>query len=168
MPLPFTCSGSSPSWANRSSWGMIGPGAGRVCARSLIVFALLGGFVALAVTLLLHTALGIAAGLAVWLTALLLSWWAAKWQPLGGDDDPSRRRFLALAGLGGLVGVAGGAAIGRAAAKLAPSRRAPAIQVRGGSPGSARSTWSWSSAASRRRSGDIQLLMASFNSPTTQ
>ena len=87
--------------------------------RSLIVFALLGGFVALAVTLLGSITLGIAAGLAVWLTALLLSRWAAKRQLLGGDHDPSRRRFLALAGLGGLVWVAGGAAIGRAAAKLA-------------------------------------------------
>ena len=131
--------------------------------RSLIVFALLGGFVALAVTLLGSITLGIAAGLAVWLTALLLSRWAAKRQLLGGDHDPSRRRFLALAGLGGLVWVAGGAAIGRAAAKLARPDGA-AIQDEAAAGLGAEYMELVQRSFRAGRSGDIQLLMAPFNS----
>ncbi|HTG48379.1 MAG TPA: alkaline phosphatase family protein [Actinomycetota bacterium] len=131
--------------------------------RTLWVFALLGGAVALVVTYLGSITLGIVAGVAVWLTAILLARWAARRQLLGGDHDPSRRRFLALAGLGGLAWVAGGAAIGRTIAKAVRPNAAASQETAAAGLGAEYMELVGRSFRAGR-SGDIQLLMAPFNS----
>ena len=128
-----------------------------------MVFALLGGIVALLVTWVGSITVGIVAGLAVWLVAVLLTRWAARRGLVGDEHDPSRRRFLALAGLGGLVWVAGGAAIGRAAAKLARPDGGP-IQEAAATDLGAEYMELVQRSYRAGRSGDIQLLIAPFNS----
>ena len=123
----------------------------------------MGGVVALLVTWLGSITVGIVAGLAVWLVAVLLTRWAGRRGLVGEQHDPSRRRFLALAGLGGLVWVAGGAAIGRAAAKLARPDGG-AVQEAAATDLGAEYMELVERSYLAGRSGDIQLLMAPFNS----
>jgi arylsulfatase A-like enzyme len=131
--------------------------------RSLIAFALLGGAVAAVVVALGSLVTGIAAGVAVWLVGLLLIRWAAGRGYLGDDHDPSRRRFLVWTGLGGLAWVAGGAALGRAAATLTRPD-AEAIQQAAARDLGAEYMELVRRAYHPGRSGDLQLLVSPFNS----
>jgi arylsulfatase A-like enzyme len=131
--------------------------------RSLVAFALLGGAVAAVVVALGSLITGIAAGVAVWLVGFLLIRWAAGGGYLGDDHDPSRRRFLVWTGLGGLVWVAGGAALGRAAATLTRPD-AGAIQEAAARDLGAEYMELVGRAYHPGRSGDLQLLISPFNS----
>lgn len=118
---------------------------------------------ALVVTYLGSISSGIAAGLATWLVGLGVIAWGTRHEMLGEPDDPSRRRFLALAGLGGFAWVAAGTAIGRVAAKLARPD-AQAIQEAAATDLGAEYMEMVRRTYMPGRSGDIQLLLAPFNS----
>jgi arylsulfatase A-like enzyme len=131
--------------------------------RSLVAFALLGGAVAAVIVALGSLITGIAAGVAVWLVGFLLIRWAAGRGYLGDDHDPSRRRFLVWTGLGGLAWVAGGAALGRAAATLTRPD-AGAVQEAAAKDLGTEYMELVRRAYHPGRSGDIQLLISPFNS----
>jgi hypothetical protein len=131
--------------------------------RTLILFALLGGIVAAVVTWVGSVRIGLAAGFVTWLVGLGAIRWAARDGQLGEAGDPSRRRFLVWTGLGGLVWVVGGAALGRAAAKLARPD-APAVQQAAATDLGAGYMELVARAYHPGRSGDLQLLLAPFNS----
>ncbi len=131
--------------------------------RSLIVFALLGGAVAVFVTWLGSIVTGIVAGLAVWIVGFALIHWASRRGLIGDAHDPSRRRFLVVGGLGGFLWVIAGAALGRLVSK-ATLPDAQAVQ------GAAATDLGFEYMELIRRayhpgrSGDLQLVVAPFNS----
>lgn len=129
--------------------------------RSLIVFALLGGIVALSVTWAGSLLAGMVAGILAWAIGLVTIWVAGRRS--GGPADPDRRRFLSAAGFGGLALVAGGTAAGRV---LATVGRADARVVQNAM--ASRLGAEYMELVRRayhpERSGDIQLLLAPFNS----
>jgi hypothetical protein len=131
--------------------------------RSLIVFALLGGAVALFLTYLGSIVTGIAAGLAVWVVGFALILWASRRGLIGPGHDPSRRRFLVASGLGGLVWVAGGATLGRGVSK-ATRPDAHRIQDDAAADLGAQYMELVRRAYHPGRSGDLQLVVAPFNS----
>jgi hypothetical protein len=125
--------------------------------------ALVGGAVAFLVAALGSTELGLAAGLVCFAAGMAVLTWRTKPEIDGGPPDPGRRRFLTLAGLGGFAWLLAGDALGRTTRKLSlpnprPVQEAMAHDLgaeymelvrRGYRPG---------------RSGDLQLLLAPFNS----
>ena len=128
--------------------------------KILIVFALLGGAVALVVTFMGSLTAGIAAGLAAWLVCLLGLRWSLKNQ---GEPDADRRRLLTMFGLGGLAWVAGGTALGRIASKLDRPAGLATQETMATDLGAeymelVRRTYM------PGRAGDLQLLLAPFNS----
>jgi hypothetical protein len=129
----------------------------------LIVFALLGGVVAAFLTYLGSIVTGIVAGLAVWIVGFLLILWASRRGLIGDGHDPSRRRFLVASGLGGLAWVVGGAALGRVASK-ATMPDARAIQDDAARELGAQYMELVRRAYHPERSGDLQLVVAPFNS----
>jgi arylsulfatase A-like enzyme len=131
--------------------------------RSLIVFALLGGVVALLLTYLGSIVTGVIAGFAVWVVGYALILWASRRGLIGEGHDPSRRRFLVAGGLGGLLWVVGGAAIGRIASK-ATMPDAQAVQDEAASDLGAQYMELVRRAYHSGRSGDLQLVVAPFNS----
>ncbi|MGZ4149196.1 MAG: hypothetical protein ACXVQJ_04075, partial [Actinomycetota bacterium] len=131
--------------------------------RTLILFALLGGVVALVLTWMGSVAVGIAAGLLTWVVGSLAVFWAARTGRLGAPHDPSRRRFVLGAVLGGFAWVVGGAAIGRAGAKLARPD-ATGVQDDAATLLGAEYMELVQRTYREGRSGDLQLLLAPFNS----
>jgi arylsulfatase A-like enzyme len=132
-------------------------------SRIVLVFAALGGVSALAITWLGSITLGLATGLIVWLLGMGAAWWSSRHGILGPAHDPGRRRFLAIAGLGGLVWVAAGSVIGRAAAKLGrPDARL--VQDEAAADLGSEYMELVQRAYREGRSGDLQLLVAPFNS----
>jgi Type I phosphodiesterase / nucleotide pyrophosphatase len=131
--------------------------------RSLVVFALLGGLVAIVVTWLGSLVTGIAAGLAVWVVGTVLIGWASRRGLIGGDHDPSRRRFLILSGLGGFLWVIAGGALGRVLSK-ATRPNARAVQDAAAHDLGSEYMELVRRAVHPGRSGDIQLVVAPFNS----
>ena len=131
--------------------------------RSLIVFALLGGLVAILVTWLGSLVTGIAAGLAVWVVGMVLIRWASRRGLIGADHDPSRRRFLVLSGLGGLLWVIAGGALGRVLSK-ATRPDAQAVQDAAAHDLGSEYMELVRRAYHPRRSGDLQLVVGPFNS----
>ncbi len=131
--------------------------------RTLVLFALLGGVVALVLTWMGSVVVGVAAGLLTWIVGCLAVWWAARAGRLGGPQDPSRRRFVLGAVLGGFAWVVGGAAIGRAGAKLARPD-ATAVQDDAATLLGAEYMELVQRTYREGRSGDLQLLLAPFNS----
>jgi Type I phosphodiesterase / nucleotide pyrophosphatase len=131
--------------------------------RSLIVFALLGGIVAVLITWLGSLVTGIAAGLAVWVVGSALILWASRRGLLGGDHDPSRRRFMIVSGLGGFLWVIAGGALGRALSK-ATRPDAQAVQAEAASQLGAEYMELVRRAFHPERSGDLQLVVSPFNS----
>jgi hypothetical protein len=129
----------------------------------LIVFAFLGGAVAVLVTWLGSIVTGVIAGIAVWVVALSLIRWASRRGLIGDDHDPSRRRFLVIGGLGGFAWVVGGAALGRVVSK-ATRPDAAAIQDHAAQDLGAEYMELVRRAYYPGRSGDLQLVVAPFNS----
>ena len=131
--------------------------------RSLILFALLGGAVAFGVSALGSVQVGLAAGilcLAVGMVALV---WRSGPAPSGEPADPGRRRFLTLAGAGGFVWLVVGGALGRATRTLSLPDPRPIQEAM------ARGLGAEYMELVRRayhpgRSGDLQLVLAPFNS----
>ena len=128
-------------------------------SRSILIpLGLLGGLVALVVAATVNAPVGVLAGLALAFLATVAVVWLMR---RGVPADPSRRRFLAALGLGGFVWVLGGAAIGSALRRLFGPRAAMDemasgvgaeymdLVLRQHRPG---------------RSGDLQLVLAPFNS----
>ncbi len=131
--------------------------------RTLVVFTLLGGIVAAVVTWVGSLSVGLVAGVATWLVGVGVVAWAARDGQLGEPGDPSRRRFLYWTGVGGLAWVFGGAAFGRAAARLARPDAA-AVQDAAAYDLGAEYMELVARAYHPGRSGDLQLLLAPFNS----
>lgn len=128
--------------------------------RSLILFALLGGAVAFVVAALGSTLAGLVAGLmclGVGVAALTVH------TRLDGDPDPGRRRFLTLAGLGGLAWLVVGDALGRVTRKLSLPDPRPVQEAMAHDLG-AEYMELVRRAYHPDRSGDLQLVLAPFNS----
>ena len=130
----------------------------------MVVFALLGGAVAALVTWAGSITVGIVAGLATWAVGMgVIAWGTRQGMTSAGPGDPTRRRFLTWAGLGGLAWVAGGAALGRGVVKLARPD-AQVVQEAAASDLGAEYMELVARAYHPDRSGDLQLLLAPFNS----
>ncbi len=132
----------------------------RPYARSLVLFALLGGVVAFVVSAFGSTILGLVAGLLCFLAAMAVLAWRTGPE---GAHDPGRRRFMALAGLGGFAWVFVGSALGRAASKLSRPAARPVQQAMAHDVG-AEYMELVRRAYHPGRSGDLQLLLAPYNS----
>jgi hypothetical protein len=129
--------------------------------RLFVLFALAGGLVALVIALTGSLIAAIVAGLLV-LAAVIVAW-ANRTRAEDGPADPGRRRFLALLGGIGLLAVAGGAAVGRAAKTLVRPDPKPALDAM------ARDLGAENLELIRRqyhpgRSGNLQLVLAPYNS----
>jgi hypothetical protein len=130
--------------------------------RTLIVFAVAGGVVAVVITYLGSIVTGIVAGLSVWIVGFVLILWASRRGLLGGHD-PSRRRFLVASGLGGLAWVVGGTALGRVVSE-ATMPDAQAVQDDAATDLGVQYMELVRRAYHPGRSGDLQLVVAPFNS----
>ena len=128
--------------------------------RSLALFALLGGVVAFIVSALGSTLTGLVAGLVCFVVAMVVVAWRTK---LDGTHDPSRRRFLTLAGLGGFAWLFAGDALGRATRKLSLPDPRPIQEAMAHDLG-AEYMELVRRAYHPGRSGDLQLLLAPYNS----
>jgi hypothetical protein len=126
------------------------------------VIACLAGLTAFVCTLLGSISVGLVAGLAVLVAALALLAWIVRHPRTAGPTDGSRRRFLQV-GLGGAALVGVGAALGRG---VDEAIRPDAIAVQDAAAGDLGREYMElvGRAANAQRSGDIQLLLAPFNS----
>ena len=107
---------------------------------------------------------GVVAGVLTWAVGMgAVGWGTGQGLTGTGPGDPARRRFLAWAGVGGLAWVAGGAALGRVASKLARPD-AQAVQEAAAADLGAEYMELVARAYHPGRSGDLQLLLAPFNS----
>ena len=128
--------------------------------RAHVVFAVLAGLVGLAIGLAGSLVLGVAAGIVILGLGLAI----AAWGPGRGDGtDPGRRNLLVTAGLGGLAWTVAGPSIGWAARKLGRTDPRPLQEAMASDLGA-----EYMELVRRnfvpRRSGDLQLLLAPFNS----
>ena len=136
----------------------------RLITPALLVFALAGGLVGLLVGLAGSLVLGIVAGVACWAVGLAVIAWRTKLDAGEGEAaDPSRRRFLLVAGIGGFALAVGSSAVGWAARRFVRPAPRPIQQEM------ARNLGAEYMELVRRgyhpgRSGDLQLLLAPFNS----
>jgi hypothetical protein len=126
----------------------------------VVALVLAAGLVALAVGLAGSALLGLITGL-VCLAAALLATWAV--QRMETPTDPSRRRLLALAGLLGAAAATGGAALGRTVRRVTRPDPRPIQEAMARDLG-AEYMELVARAYHPDRSGDIQLLVAPFNS----
>lgn len=131
--------------------------------RVVLVFILLAGAVTALCTWLGSIRVGIAAGLAMTVIAVLVAWSLRRQSRSDAPADPSRRGFLAIVGLGGVVFVAGGAALGRVVQKLARPDAA-AVQEAAATDIGAEYMELVARASHPGRSAELQLLLAPFNS----
>jgi hypothetical protein len=128
--------------------------------RSLVLFALLGGVVAFVVSALGSSLTGLVAGLVCFVAAMTAATWTSK---LDEAHDPSRRRFLTLAGLGGFAWLFVGDALGRVTRKLSLPDPRPIQEAMAHDLG-AEYMELVRRAYHPGRSGDLQLLLAPYNS----
>jgi hypothetical protein len=131
--------------------------------RRLLPLAAVGGVVGLLVAIDGSLVLGIVAGLACLAVGIGLIAWRQPREPADRARDPSRRRFLAAAGLGGFALAIGGSGLGWTMRRLG---RPPAGPIQ---EEMARGIGAEYMELIRRghragRSGDVQLLLAPFNS----
>jgi hypothetical protein len=131
-------------------------------SRALIVFAALAGLVGLVIGVAGSWVLGVTAGLVTLALGLGIAVWGPRRSP-SSDPDPSRRNLLVAAGLGGLAWAVAGPSIGWAARKLGRPDPRPVQEAMATELGSeyvelVRRTFI------PRRSGDLQLLLAPYNS----
>ncbi len=129
--------------------------------RALVVLSLAGGLVALVIAATGSLIAGLVGGLLVAGTAVIVGSRASATGE--GASDPGRRRFLAALGGVGLAAVAGGAAAGRAAKDLLRPDPRPDLEAM------ARDLGAEHLELVRRqfhpeRSGDLQLVLAPYNS----
>jgi len=128
--------------------------------RSLVLFALLGGVVAFIVAAAGSTLVGLVAGFICFAVGMAVIAWRTK---LDADHDPGRRRFLTVAGLGGLAWLVIGDALGRAASTLSRPDARPIQEAMATDIGA-----EYMELVRRQyhpgRSGDLQLLLAPYNS----
>ncbi|HEX5938646.1 MAG TPA: alkaline phosphatase family protein [Actinomycetota bacterium] len=122
--------------------------------------AVLAGSVGLAVGLAGSALLGVIAGLACLVVALVA---ARSVQRMSAPTDPGRRRLLALAGVLGTAASVGGAALGRTIRRVTRPDPGPIQEAMARELGS-----EYIELVARAyrpgRSGDLQLLVAPFNS----
>ena len=135
----------------------------RPIPRTLIVFALVGGLVAFLVAALGSTEAGVVAGLVCLTICLGGIAYVTRREPREGPADPGRRRFLIRTGLGGLAWVFVGGALGRAARKLSLPDPRPVQEAMAHDLG-AEYMELVRRAYHAGRSGDLQLLLAPYNS----
>jgi Type I phosphodiesterase / nucleotide pyrophosphatase len=130
--------------------------------RTLVMIApvLVAGLIALAVGLGGSALLGVISGL-VCLTAALLATRAV--QRMDTPTDPSRRRLLAVAGLLGAAAATGGAALGRTVRRVTRPDPRPIQEAMARDLG-AEYMELVARAYHPERSGDLQLLVAPYNS----
>jgi predicted AlkP superfamily pyrophosphatase or phosphodiesterase len=128
----------------------------------VVVIACVAGLTALVCTWLGSISVGLVAGVAVLVVALALLAWIVRHPRTPGPTDGSRRRFLQV-GLGGAALVGVGAALGRG---VDEAMRPDAIAVQDAAAGDLGAEYMElvGRAANAQRSGDIQLLLAPFNS----
>lgn len=131
--------------------------------RTLVVFIVAAGLAAALATWSGSLVAGVLAGVGTWLVAMASWWWAARSGIFGGTHDPARRRLLAFAGVGGLAWVAVGTGVGRLVAKL-QRPDAAAVQEAAATDLGADYMELVRRAYHPGRSGDLQLLVAPFNS----
>ena len=131
--------------------------------RIVIVFVLLAGAVTALCTWLGSIRVGIAAGLSMTVIAVLVAWSLRRQSRSDGPEDPSRRGFLAIVGVGGVLFVAGGAALGRVVQKLVRPDAA-AVQEAAATDIGAEYMELVARASHPGRSAELQLLLAPFNS----
>lgn len=128
--------------------------------RLLVLFALLGGAVAFIVAALGSTLVGLVAGLICFVVAMVVLSWRTKPR---GAHDPSRRRFLTIVGLGGFAWLFVGDALGRVVRKLSFPDPRPIQEAMANDMG-AEYMELVRRAYHPGRSGDLQLLLAPYNS----
>jgi hypothetical protein len=132
-------------------------------SRAFLLVALAGGVVGLVVGLAGSLILGVVAGVICGAVALGVLAWRTNLDSGGRAPDPSRRRFLTIAGLGGFALALGGSALGWSARRLRRPAPRPIQQEMAASMGA-----EYMEIVRRSyhpgRSGDLQLLLAPFNS----
>jgi Zn-dependent alcohol dehydrogenase len=121
--------------------------------RFVVPLAIAGGVVALALALTGSVVAAILAG-------LLIAGAGSALAANAREEDPGRRRFLALLGGLGLAGVVGGTALGRAAKQIATEDPDPALESMAGRPGTSSSSADSSTPSARATS-------SSCSRPTT-
>jgi hypothetical protein len=129
-------------------------------ARVVVLSSLAGGLVVLAIAATGSLIAALIAGLLVLAAALLVAWNRSR---ASDPPDPSRRRFLALAGGLGVLALAVGAGLGRLIRRSAKADPRPALEEM------ARGLGAENLELVRRqyhpdRSGDLQLVLAPYNS----
>jgi len=126
----------------------------------LVLFVLAGGLAALVLAYLGSLVAALVAGLLVGGAALV-----AAANRLDGEEpsNPGRRRFLAVLGGLGLLVVAGGSAVGRAAKRLAGADTDPAMESMARALGQENLELVVRQ-FHPERSGDLQLVLAPYNS----
>jgi hypothetical protein len=130
--------------------------------RALVVFTTLAGALGLAIALAGSWVLGVATGLLTLAIGLGVARWGPG-RPTAEGADPGRRNLLVAAGLGGLAWAVAGPSIGWAARKLGRPDPRPMQEAMASDLGSeylelVRRTFI------PRRAGDLQLLLAPYNS----
>ncbi|MGH2597586.1 MAG: hypothetical protein ACRDH7_16735, partial [Actinomycetota bacterium] len=131
--------------------------------RSLLLFALLGGVVAFGIAALGSTETGLVAGLLALVVGMGALAWRTKVRTDGEGIDPGRRRFLRLAGLSGFAWLFAGDALGRVTRTLSLPDPRPIQEAMAHDLG-AEYMELVRRAYHPGRSGDIQLVLAPFNS----
>jgi predicted AlkP superfamily pyrophosphatase or phosphodiesterase len=130
--------------------------------RVLILLVAVGGLAGAVVGFAGSVILGVVTGLVVLGAGVFLAWWISR-PANGAPKDPGRRRFLVVAGAGGLLWALAGPAVGWGARKLARPAARPVQQAMAKGLGS-----EYMELVRRSyhpgRSGDLQLLLAPFNS----
>jgi predicted AlkP superfamily pyrophosphatase or phosphodiesterase len=134
----------------------------RADTRALIVFATLAGFAGLLVGIAGSWMLGVTLGLVTLGLGLAITVWGPR-RRSPTEADPGRRNLLVAAGLGGLAWAVAGPTIGWTARKLGRPDPRPVQEAMATRLGSeymelVRRTFI------PRRSGDLQLLLAPYNS----
>ena len=126
----------------------------------VITLVLVGGLVALSVALAGSVLLGVITGLACLIVALLATWSVDR---MNAPTDPSRRRLLALTALLGAAAATGGAAVGRTIRRVTRPDPRPIQETMARELG-AEYMELVARAYHPDRSGDLQLLVAPYNS----